>query len=72
MRQVFRGPVSYASLVWEAVDWTLFDFVGIDHYWQAKIEDQYLDLLKPAFSFGKPVVITEFGFRTYQGSRQLE
>jgi len=68
VRQVFHGPVSYASLVWEAVDWTLFDFVGVDHYWQSKIKDQYRDLLKPAFSFGKPVVITEFGFRTYKGA----
>jgi hypothetical protein len=68
VRRVFRGPVSYASLVWESVDWNLFDFVGIDHYWHARIKDRYIELLEPAFAFGKPVVITEFGFRTYRGA----
>ena len=64
----FTARVSYASLVWESVDWNLFDFVGIDHYWHAKIKDRYVELLKPAFVVGKPVVITEFGFRTYRGA----
>jgi hypothetical protein len=68
VRRVFHGPVTYASLVWETVDWTLFDFVGVDHYWQDRIRDQYVELLKPAFGYGKPVVITEFGFRTYRGA----
>lgn len=26
VRKAFRGRVTYASLVWEAVDWSLFDF----------------------------------------------
>jgi len=68
VRRVFRGQVTYASLVWEAVDWSLFDFVGIDHYRFARIKDRYVELLKPAFAHGKPVVITEFGCRTYQGA----
>ncbi len=68
VRHVFRGPVTYASLIWEAVDWNQFDFVGVDHYRDARIKDQYLDLLQPLFGFGKPVVITEFGMRTYQGA----
>jgi hypothetical protein len=68
VRQVFHGQVTYASLVWEAVDWSLFDFVGIDHYRNARIKNRYADLLKPAFAHGKPVIITEFGCRTYQGA----
>jgi hypothetical protein len=68
VRQVFHGRVTYASLLWEAVDWSLFDFVGVDHYRAARIKDQYADMLKPLFAFGKPVVITEFGCRTYQGA----
>lgn len=32
VRQRFRGEVAYASGTWETVDWSLFDFVGIDHY----------------------------------------
>jgi len=67
VRSVYHGKTTYASLVWEAVDWSNFDFVGVDHYWAAKIEDKYVEMLKPAISTGKPVVITEFGFITTQG-----
>jgi hypothetical protein len=67
VRQVFHGKVTYASLVWEAVDWSLFDFVGVDHYRIARIEDKYVEMLKPSFSHNKPVVITEFGYGTCQG-----
>jgi hypothetical protein len=68
VRQVFHGKVTYASLVWEAVDWRLFNFVGVDHYRSARIQERYADMLKPLFATGKPVVITEFGCRTYQGA----
>ena len=68
VRQVFHGKVTYASLIWEAVDWSLFDFVGLDHYLTKKIEQQYVPMLKPFLELSKPVVITEFGFRTYQGA----
>ena len=64
VRKVFGGKVTYASLVWEAVDWSLFDFVGVDHYRVERIKNQYIDMLKPAFAHGKPVVITEFGYST--------
>ena len=56
VRQVFHGKVTYASLVWEAVDWSLFDFVGLDHYRISRIEDKYGEMLKTSFSHGKPVV----------------
>jgi hypothetical protein len=39
VRKVFRGQLTYASLPWEAVDWGLFDFVGVDHYRDPRIED---------------------------------
>lgn len=72
VRQVFHGEVSYDSLVWEQVDWNLFDYVGVDHYRATKIEDRYLEMLKPSFSFGKPVVITEFGYTTTHGGMNEE
>ena len=68
VRQVFHGKIAYASLVWESVDWSLFDFVGVDHYRAEKIKDRYVDMLKPAFESGKPFVITEFGVQTYEGA----
>jgi hypothetical protein len=64
VRQVFHGPVTYAALIWEQVDWSIFDIVGVDHYWSERIKDRYLDLLAPLFTFNKPVVVTEFGFST--------
>ncbi len=66
VRQVFHGKVTYASLVWEAVDWNLFDFVGVDHYRINRIEDKYIEMLEPSFAHNKPVVITEFGYGTCQ------
>jgi hypothetical protein len=38
--------------------------VETDHYWAEPIKGRYIDMLKPLFAFGKPVVITEFGFST--------
>jgi hypothetical protein len=63
-RKVFNGPVAYNSLIAEAVDWKRFDYVGVDHYWSERIKDRYVDMLKPLFSSGKPVVVTGFGFGT--------
>jgi len=67
VRSVFHGKVSYASLVWEQVDWSLFDFVGVDHYRATKIEDKYVQMLEPSFKYGKPVVVTEVGYATTHG-----
>lgn len=68
VREVFHGSLTYASLLWEKVDWNLFDFVGVDHYRTTQIKDKYAEMLKPSFNFGKPVIITEFGYCTYKGA----
>jgi len=67
IRSVFRGKVTYASLVWEKVDWGPFDFVGVDHYRSTKLEERYVSMLGPSFEHGKPVVVTEFGYATTRG-----
>lgn len=67
VRSVFHGKVTYSSLVWEKVDWSLFDFVGVDHYRTTKMADQYIPMLEPSFKHGKPVVVTEFGYATTRG-----
>jgi len=64
-RSVFRGPLTYASLIFESVDWSLFDFVGVDHYRDARVKARYVEMLEPLFAHHKPVVVTEFGMRTY-------
>ncbi len=68
VRRLFHGPVTYAALIWEDVDWSLFDFVGVDHYRDARIKDRYAEMLEPLFAHRKPVVVTEFGMRTYRGA----
>lgn len=68
VRRVFSGPLTYASLVWESVDWNRFDVVGVDHHRDARIKDQYVDRLRPFLETNKPVVVTEFGMRTYVGA----
>ena len=68
VRKVFGSNVSHASLPFEAVDWSLFDLVGVGHYREPHIKDRYTDMLRPLFAHGKPVVVTEFGMRTYRGA----
>jgi hypothetical protein len=64
VRKVFSGQVMYRSLVWEQVDWSRFDIIGVDHYWAEQIKDQYIDMVKPLFAYDKPVINTGFGFNT--------
>jgi hypothetical protein len=68
VRQVYQGPLTYASLPFEDVDWEPFDFIGVDHFRATRINDRYADMLKPLLAHGKPVAIMEFGCCTYQGA----
>jgi hypothetical protein len=64
VQREYHGRLTYASLVWEGIDWSSFDFVGVDHYFTTRIADRWTEMLRPAIATGKPVVITEFGFST--------
>ena len=68
MRAVFGGPLIYVSLTFEQVDWTHFEFVGVDHYRDSRTKDRYVEMLQPFLAVGKPVIVTEFGMRTYHGA----
>jgi hypothetical protein len=68
VRGVYHGPLTYASLIWEDVDWDRFDLIGVDHYRDARIKDRYAEMLQPLLALGKPVINTEFGMRTYRGA----
>lgn len=68
VREAFKGPVTYASAPFEAVDWNMFDFVCVDIYRDAKLKDNYSKILEIYAKFGKPVVIGEFGCCTYEGA----
>ena len=68
LRSAFAGPLIYASLSFEQVDWSLFDLVGVDHYREARTKDRYVEILQPYLATGKPVIVTEFGMRTFRGA----
>jgi hypothetical protein len=68
VRETFHGPVTYASAPIEAVNWGLFDFVGLDYYRAKQNRESYAQRLERHFAHGKPVVITEVGLCTYQGA----
>src|SRR4051794_10378268 len=73
VRERFGGPVSYASLPLEGVDWTPFDIIASDAvYRSAATAANFGDLVR-AFvergrALGKPVAATEFGCMTYRGA----
>jgi hypothetical protein len=68
VRQVFTGPVGYASAPIERVDWSLFDFVCLDYYRGKRNRHDYGARLQRHFAHGKPVIITEVGCCTYRGA----
>ena len=69
VRKVFHGPLTYASVMFEVVDWSLFDYIGIDAYRNSKVEHSYAERIRPYLGQGKPVVNTEFGHSSYRGDR---
>ncbi|MCI4343399.1 MAG: abortive infection protein [Thermoplasmata archaeon] len=71
VREVFRGPVTYASVGLETVDWTPFDFVGVDLYRDKRTREMYPKLIERYMGFGKPVANMEFGCCTFKGAEDL-
>jgi len=70
VRPVFHGPLTYASTPFEAVDWSLFDVIRVDHYRNSKVEDhRYAEMIRPYLGQGKPVLNSEFGHSPYRGDR---
>jgi hypothetical protein len=68
VRERFGGKISYASIPFEGVNWTLFDFISVDAYRSIEVADRYRDAIRTLVAQGKPVAITEFGCATFQGA----
>ncbi|WP_026413633.1 hypothetical protein [Actinomadura oligospora] len=73
-RGIFQGPLSYSAALFEDVDWSLFDSIGLMY--------QYLPVHLPTAAehvaeiaryheWGKPVDIAEFGTATYRGAEEM-
>jgi hypothetical protein len=68
VRERFGGPVTYAAVQFEGVDWTRFDIVSMDLYRSVEVADRFADGVRALVAQGKPVAITEFGAATYRGA----
>jgi hypothetical protein len=69
VRRDFGGPLTYASLPFEVVDWSLFDVIGVDLYRNSKIESRYTEMVRRFAGNAKPVANAEFGHSPYRGDR---
>ncbi len=70
-RKEFHGQIAYFSVPLETVDWSPFDFVGVDMYRDARTRDTYGAMVGKYLAYGKPVTIGEFGCCTYRGAELL-
>ncbi|GGT09107.1 hypothetical protein ACFFV7_38170 [Nonomuraea spiralis] len=68
VRERFGGKVTYASVPFEAVDWTLFDIVSVDLYRSAETAGVFEEGVRTLVARDRPVAITEFGSATYLGA----
>ena len=71
VRERFHGEVTYCSIPFERVKWSMFDYAGIDLYRDGRSRQIYDRMLQSIPAFGKPVVIGEFGCCTYKGAELL-
>jgi hypothetical protein len=72
VRERFGGKISYASLPFEGVDWSPFEFISTDAgYRSIEVADRYRDAIRAFVAQGKPVAITEFGCTTHRGAADL-
>lgn len=70
VRARFGGPVTYAAIPFEGVDWTPFDIVSVDAHRSKEIAHTYPQAIRALVdrSADKPVAITEFGCTTHRGA----
>lgn len=68
-RERFGGPIGYASLPMEGVDWTPFDFIATDAGYRDATNAAGLPAnLAAMTSQGKPFAVTEFGCASFTGA----
>lgn len=68
-RERFAGPIGYASLPMESVDWAPFDFIATDAGYRDATNAAALPAnLEAMTSHGKPFAVTEFGCAPFTGA----
>ena len=68
VRERFGGKVTYASIPFEGVDWTLFDIISVDLHRSKEIAGIFQQSVRALVAQDKPVAITEVGCTTHRGA----
>lgn len=72
VRERFGGPVGYASVPLDDVDWAPFDLIANDGgYRDASNAAAFPRSLAAAVGQGKPYAVTEFGCCTFRGAAEV-
>lgn len=72
IRERFHGPVTYAAIQFEAVDWDPFDFVTVELIRSAAVADIFRSGVRTLVTqHSKPVAITGFGTATWRGAGDM-
>ncbi|ROZ85980.1 hypothetical protein EEB19_24405 [Gordonia sp. OPL2] len=72
IRERFQGPVTYAAIQFEAVDWDLFDIVTLELIRSAAVADIFRSSVRSLVAQQpKPVAITGFGTATWRGAGDM-
>ena len=72
VRERFGGPVGYASVPLDDVDWAPFDLIANDGgYRDATSAATFPQSLAAAVGQGKPYAVTEFGCCTFRGAGEV-
>ncbi|MGP4101149.1 hypothetical protein [Nonomuraea sp. KM90] len=72
VRDRFGGPISYASVPVEGVDWAPFDIVATDAgYRDATTAPGFREAVRAQVGQSKPFAVTEFGCTTHRGAAAL-
>src|SRR5262244_2893810 len=64
----FGGPLTYASGMWEPVDWGPFDIAATDAYRDAGNVGTFRSQRRKQRQHGKPLAVTEFACCAYAGA----
>lgn len=70
-RANFKGQITYGSGIWESVDWSEFDMVGLNYYRESSNQSSYVSDLRCFHRHNKRIVITEFGCCSFEGADKL-
>ncbi|MGW9019504.1 hypothetical protein [Priestia megaterium] len=71
VRPVFGGQMTYSAGLWEDVDWSIFDIVGVDYYRHAETDEEYVTGLERYRREGLLITVMEVGCCAYEGAGKL-